>query len=88
MTSRTELIGAIDLKYGRYLEIINNANQNLRDVNWARSRQINILSGALGAVEIIISKYPKELWEERIRAQLLECNEALQKVEINLEDVK
>jgi hypothetical protein len=86
MISRRELIDVIDSKYGKCLEIINTANEDLMNANWARSRQINILSGALGAVELILLKYPKESWEERIRAQLLECNEALQKV--NLAEAK
>lgn len=86
MSSRFEFIDAIDSKYGKYSEIINTANENLRSANWARSRHINILHGTLGAIEMIISQYPKECWEERIKAQILECTEALQKV--NLAEAK
>lgn len=68
-----ELLGEVD---GRFAKL-DEGKRELQDLNWMRSRHINILSDVVAKVSILLDEYPEEEWRDQLTKFLVKCEEDL-----------
>lgn len=84
MIKTDKYLNEVDCEFGKLSQQVSDANSRLRDVEWARSRHLNILSSTLLKIEIMVSSSPEKDWASLIKRFFSELEQELAIVKENL----